>query len=159
MKTNFTPGAKISTRLENRLKVFLPREAFALEGEIKQTITNSSPSGRTYRIGRISSGAKKLAGLGLRSYKTKKGNKRFITGARIYRASAAGQPPGNRTGGNLNAIKAQPAGRLRYRVIASKAYAAALDSPQGLNRPFFATTVVKFRPGFVRRADIELKQL
>lgn len=126
-------------------------EAFRIEREIKLKITSSTPAGRTYKIGRITSGSKGLAKLGLKSYKTKSGKTRYVTGSKIYRASAKGQAPGVRTGGLLNANSIQKLGVLLYRVKNTKKYAAPLDAPNGLNRPFFASTVAGARPGFTRR--------
>jgi hypothetical protein len=137
-----------------RLSLALFSEALRLEREIKLAITTSTPAGRAYRSGRLTSGAKKFAGQGLRTYKTAKGNSRFIIGSKFHRASARDQAPAVRAGGLLNANRAQKLGELKFRVINSKKYAGVLDSPQGLNRPFFNSVVNRFRPGYFRRLQI-----
>lgn len=160
MKNNLTLGQSLSAKANFALGGQLAREAAMLEREIKFKITKSTPRGRTYRIGRLTRAAsKKLAGRGFKSYTTKSGSKRYIVGARIYRASATGQPPANRTGGLLNANKIRKIGDLRYRVINSKRYAPILDAKNGLNRPFFVSTVETFRPGYFHRLREILKKL
>lgn len=160
MKSRLTLGRNMSAVLKAELQSHLFREAVSLDREIKLKITKSQPRGRTYRIGRITKAeSKKLAGLGLKSYKTKSGKKRFIVGAKFYRASAKGQPPAIRTGGLLNANRIKAIGSLRYRVFNSKRYAVPLDAKDGLNRPFFVSTVKEFRPGYLRRLKGVLKKI
>lgn len=158
MKHSFTRGNIGAKQLAN-LKAQLAAEAPKLEREIRLAQTKSTPRGRTYRIGKISRASKKnLEGIKVRSYKTKSGKTRYIVGSKFYRASAKGQPPAVRFGGLLNATKHQKINIFRWRVFNSKKYAGVLDSPLGLDRPFFASTVAKFRPGYIKRLKAALRK-
>jgi hypothetical protein len=119
--------------------------AAELEKEIKQTILDSVPRGKTYRRGAItrSRSARNIRGLKLQT----RGNK-AIVGSRFHRASAKGQPPAVDTGGLINSVRARRYGVMKARVSAGKLYAPILDDPKKLNRPFFASVAEKFRPKF-----------
>jgi len=128
-----------------------------LEAEIKQTILESQPRGRTYRRSPIVKAATKAyLALGLRR---RKGNaKQVVAGANFHRASAPGQPPAVDSGGLINSTRAKKTGEMRSTVSVGKKYAAALDegtTTAGRNhnvviapRPFFAVTVKRFAPKF-----------
>jgi hypothetical protein len=127
-----------------------------LEGEIKKTITDSTPAGRLYRKGSITKAATKpLLALGL---KTRKGNaNRVVAGSRIHRASRKGQPPAVDTGGLIGSIRAKKTGEMKSTVTAGKAYAEPLDDPKELDRPFFRSTAEKFRPKFKENIEDAIK--
>lgn len=159
MKTHSKLKRIYTAREKAKLSAELLREGFRLEAAIKTTISNSTPRGRTYKIGSITSTRKSSQGLGLKTRTTKKGNKTAIVGAKIYRASAPGQPPAIKTGGLINSIKTIIKSPLRVKIIASKKYARRLDSPRGFNRPFFKVTVLAFRLEYVKRMENFLKNL
>jgi hypothetical protein len=122
----------------------LNQAATELSDDIKLFISSSRPAGRTYRVGAIKRKASRrnnIAGLITR------GNKRIV-GATIRRASAPGQPPAIDTGRLINSIQSGRIGEFKYRVFSSVYYALILDSPNGLNRPFFRVRVENFRPRF-----------
>ena len=159
MKSFLRVSRNVLGKTRGNLETQLAREAFALEKEIKLTITSSTPRGKLYRIGKITRAAsKKLIAEGYKTYQTPAGKTRAITGAKIHRASAPGQPPAKLSGKVLNATRARRAGRLKYKVINSTRYAAKLDSRKGLNRPFFKATAEKFRAGFNRRMKAAAKK-
>lgn len=173
-----TPGRKAI------LDKAVQASAVELEKEIKQTILNSTPRGRTYRRGAI---RKKIAKRDLEFYRSnKKVFKRKFTGLykekttvgySFHRASAPGQAPAVDTGGLLNSIRAHRLAVLKARVSTSKKYAAALDNGATINnrssrtriagpfqnrtiaqRPFFASTAEKFKSKFkenIRKAIAE----
>ncbi len=149
IKTNFTRGNIGAKQLAN-LKNQLAAEAPKLRREIKLTQTNSTPRGEFYRIGKGK----------VRSYKTKskKNRNKALAGSGFYQASAKGQPPAVRFSGLLNATTEQKINNFRWRVFNSKKYSGVLDSPLGLDRPFFASTVAKFRPGYIARLRAALKK-
>jgi hypothetical protein len=118
-----------------------------LEAEIKRTILESKPAGRTYRRGPITrkATAKNLPP-GLRTQKGNSNN--VIAGSNFHRASKKGQPPAVDTAGLINSIRAKKTGELKSTVATSKKYAEVLDDPKKLDRPFFKTTAEKFLPKF-----------
>lgn len=125
--------------------------AAQLERLIKENIQSSAPRGRTYRRSSIKRRAtKETAALGLR-----RRGKNAITGANFHRASAPGQPPAILSGRLINSIRSRQLARFKYRIGTAVVYAIYLDSPRGLNRPFFITVADNFRPTFfelIRRA-------
>lgn len=144
-----------------RLGILVQASAAELEGEIKQTILSSNPSGRTYRRGRITKAVGKRGKVpvkGLKTFSTAKGNKRVVTGFNFHRASAPGQAPASDSGGLVNSVRAKKISENRAKVTVGKKYGAALDNgtvKAGRSRrvkikarPFFRVTVEKFRPRF-----------
>lgn len=131
--------------------------AAELEGEIKQTILNSTPRGRIYRRGSITKAASKpLRALGLRAVN---GNpKRLIAGARFHRASAKGQPFASSTGNTLNSIRAKSTGEMKAKVSSGSRIAEILDNPNKLDRPFFKSVAEKFKPKFKANISETIKK-
>jgi hypothetical protein len=139
------------------------RSAIDLVGKIKLTIRESEPQGRTYRRGRISkTESKATKALGLKTFTTKSGKTRAITGYYFHRASAPGQPPAVDTGGLIGSIAEKPLAELRSLVSVGKLYGDPLDrgtTRAGKSgkagpffvlapRPFFKVTVDAYRPVF-----------
>jgi hypothetical protein len=114
-----------------------------LEAEIKQTIRESQPAGRTYRRRAITKATSRNLPAGLR-----KRNNRFIVGSEFHRASRRGQPPAIDTAGLINSIRGRKTGPMKTTVSVGKRYGAILDDPNGLNRPFFRSTVKAYLPRF-----------
>lgn len=123
------------------------RSGAELESEVKRTITESRPAGKTYRRGAITKKATKSnLTLGLR--RSKKNKNRVIAGSNFHRASKRGQAPAVDTGGLLNSIRAKKTGELKSTVAVGKAYGEILDDPARLDRPFFRSTVKEYLPKF-----------
>lgn len=126
-----------------------------LEAAIKQKVLDSTPAGKTYRRAAI---RRKIARRDLKFFRSNKRvfKRKFTTlfnettavGYNFHRASAKGQPPAVDHGGLINSIRTKRLGQLSVKVATSKAYAAILDDPKRLNRPFFASTVEEFKPKF-----------
>lgn len=131
--------------------------AAELEGEIKKTILDSTPRGRTYRRGAITKAATKpLRALGLRAVKNDP--KRLVAGARFHRASAKGQPFASDTGNTLNSIRAKETGEMKAKVSSGSRIAEILDNPNKLDRPFFKTVAEKFKPKFKANISETIKK-
>lgn len=126
--------------------------AIELEGDIKATIFTSRPAGRTYKTTAITRKLKRNPN------NLRRRGDRLIIGYNFHRASARGQAPAIRTGGLVNSIRAQRIAELRARVIVGKAYGAILDDPNGLNRPFFQSTLRKRLPVYLARIRREMKK-
>lgn len=126
----------------------MAQSALELETDIKENMAGSRAAGITYKIGNITRReSRKTKGLKLRKAK----NGQLIVGARFHRASARGQPPAIRTGRLINSIRARQIGAVppRFRVATSVKYAAPLDDPNGLNRPFFISRGEAYRPRYL----------
>ena len=186
IKINLNSGIWKTAARRKALDDAVLASAGELQGAIQKNIDDSVPAGRVYRVGTLTKAATKpLLALGL---KTRKGNaKRVITGSRIHRASAPGQPPAVDTTNLLNSIRAAKTGEMRATVAAGAEYAAALENGAtipGRNkrsnpsrvkgkktagplknivikpRPFFKPVVEKFAPKFkenIRKAIDDLK--
>lgn len=126
-----------------------------LESRIKQKILSGPKTGRVYRRAAIK---KKIARRDLGFYRSNRQifrrtfttlfNEKTTVGYQFHRASKRGESPASDTGGLVNSIRAVKLGYMSVRVASSKRYALALDSPRGLDRPFFAATVIEYKPIF-----------
>lgn len=126
-----------------------------LEAAIKQKVLNSTPAGKTYRRAAI---RRKIAKRDLKFFRSNKRvfkrkfttltNEKTTVGYQFHRASRKGQAPAVDTGNLINSIRSKRIGQLSNRVATSKAYAAILDDPKKLNRPFFKSTADEFKPKF-----------
>lgn len=136
----------------------LGRSALQLERNIKENISSGRKTGRTYkRAALVRATSKRTAGLKL---VPRSGGSRVVVGYTFHRASRRGESPAIDTGGLINSIRTTKLNRLRYRIGVGKDYGLPLDDPDGLDRPFFASQVEKFRPVFfenIRRAFLRGK--
>jgi hypothetical protein len=124
----------------------LSKSAAELEADIKENMAASIPAGRTYRTTAIvRRSTRATAGLKLRG----RGRRGLIVGANFHRASAPGQPPAIRTGRLINSIRGRLVGLRSARVTVGVGYGLPLDDPEGLNRPFFHSRAILYRPRFV----------
>ncbi|MEO6588885.1 MAG: hypothetical protein ABIP06_06105 [Pyrinomonadaceae bacterium] len=140
------------------LHLVVSRSAIELEKEIKKVILESVPRGTLYGRGAITKIAtKKNLGLGLRLVKNSR--VRVIAGSRFHRASAKGQPFANDTGQTINSIRARDVSELKAQVSVGVKHAAILDSKNGLDRPFFASTAEKFKPRFKANIEKAIKEI
>ena len=138
-----------------------------LESRIKRKVLESRPAGRVYRRGAIK---KKVAQRDLKFYRSNRRIfKRTFTslvaekttvGYKFHRASKKGQPFASDSGALLSSIRSKRIGFMSAKVASSKRYAIYLDSKNGLNRPFFESTVTEFKREFkanIKRAIDEMK--
>ena len=126
-----------------------------LESRIKQKILTGPKSGKTYRRSAIKN---KVAKRDLGFYRSNRkvfkrtfsglDREKTTVGYQFHKASAKGESPANDTGGLANATRSKKTGEMRNQVANSKKYAKPLDDPNGLNRPFFASTAEEFKPKF-----------
>jgi hypothetical protein len=125
-----------------------------LEADIKTVLNigNQNARGKTVKRGRITAAVTKLTkALGLPTFTTKKGKERAITGYKFHRQSLQGDPPATDSGGLIGSIEGKPIAELKGRVSVGKKYGQYLDNPAKLNRPFFRTTVERFKPKFKQK--------
>lgn len=144
--------AKRRARLSGVIQV----AGLELERDIKKTISDSKPAGRTYRRTRITKAPSPSLPSKLRKYATAGGKTRVIVGYNFHRASRRGQPPAIDTGRLINSIRTIKLAQLRVRIATSVEYAAVLDDPKGLNRPFFASTAKANRHKYLQRIRKEM---
>lgn len=161
-KATLTLRAKIfdSGVRKKTLQQVIIKSGEELAGEQKELMTNSQPSGKTYRRGRITQAlSKRNKNLGLRTFETKKGNKRAIVGFKFHRASRKGEPPAIDKGILRNSIKFKLVSDLKGQVSVGAKYGDVLDDPTKLNRPFFRKTVKNFQPKFQKNLDEVIQEL
>lgn len=101
--------------------------ALLFERQVKLKIITSRPSGRLYR--------------------------RF---GKIHIASAPGEPPAIDTGRLVNSLSLFKVNTGHFRVGTAVIYAARLDNPRKLNRPFFASTFQEHRDTILAEMRQEL---
>ena len=167
MKAKLTLNNRLWQTTERRaiLDKAVQQSGAELESLIKQRILTGPKSGKTYRRGAIK---KKVAKRDLVFYRSnRKVFKRTFTGLyaekttvgyQFHRASKKGESPASDTGGLANSIRAKKIGFLSVRVATSKRYALRLDSRQGLDRPFFASTAEEFKPKFKQNIADAIKE-
>lgn len=119
----------------------LTEQARVLETVLKDNIDASTPAGRLY-----SKGAKTARLTAKNKYLPKKKGTttRVITGYKYHQASAEGQPPARDTSKLYNAIKVRRVvGQMRIEASVKAVAVQILDSPNGLNRPFFRSIILQ----------------
>lgn len=141
----------IADSLQLRAAQVVGRTAGAIEMEWKRAMQGPR-SGRLYKRGRITSGAKYLAGSGLKSYQTKGGNTRYITGYKVHQASAPGEPAAYDYGHYANSIQVHIRGPLSAEVVAGADYPAYLEygTSKMAARPTAIPAAEKHRQAFIR---------
>ena len=98
--------------------------------EARRLIDESVPRGRWYGRGAITGRrSKALERMGLQN----RGKTRSVTGTRIHRASAKGQPPAKDTGRLYREIRVARYGKSTWRVVFGAPYAGYLEF--NLDRP------------------------
>ncbi len=117
----------------------LIQQAKVLEKRLKDNIDESTPAGRLYARGarttRRTASNRYLRG--------KKGTKtRVITSYKVHTASEEGQPPARDTSTLYRNIKVRKvSGEYRIDAKVNAPAVDILDSPTGLNRPFFRSVI------------------
>jgi hypothetical protein len=114
-------------------------------GSAADIAKNLGIEGETGTEGMTFRSTRATAGLKLRG----RGRRGLIVGANFHRASAPGQPPAIRTGRLINSIRGRLVGLRSARVTVGVGYGLPLDDPEGLNRPFFHSRAILYRPRFV----------
>jgi hypothetical protein len=128
---------KHDLNLPEEIEAMTEKFAEQIPIEARRIIDESPPRGRLYRRGAIT-GRRTQAGLrmGLKP----RGKTRMITGTRIHRASAPGQPPAVDSGRLRREIKVRRSGRGKFQVIFAAPYAGIVEYK--LNRPFAFPAIV-----------------
>ncbi|HEX8248973.1 MAG TPA: hypothetical protein VF599_12420 [Pyrinomonadaceae bacterium] len=169
MKSNLILNSPLWKTPERRalLDKTVQQSALELESEIKQAILKGPKTGRTYRRGRI---LKKAAAKNRGFYRGEKTSsrfkrvfksltdERFVVGFGFHRASKKGESPAPDTGALVNATRAQKTGEGRATVANGKGYGELLDNPEKLDRPFFKSTVEKFKEKFKQNLSDTIKE-
>jgi len=133
----------------------LTESAVELDALLHDNIDNSTPAGRLYsrgtKVPRRSANTNKKPGT-----KT-----RVIVSAKVFRASASGQPPARRFSKLYNSLKARRVpGKLQILASVNAPGVEILDDERRLNRPFFRSVIRTYRNGsFVDRVRSGVRDL
>lgn len=125
----------------------------SFERDVKLNIQRSVPAGRTYRKNAITRAVSQKTLKGLRIRTTAGGKQVAVIGYNFHRASRRGQPPAIDTGRLINSIRMQQLSQLKVRIGTAVKYAARLDGPAQMDRPFFASVFNANKQSYLSAID------
>lgn len=140
------------------LNKVLFESATELEAKLKDNIDSSTPAGRLYSRGHVTT--KRTAAT--KGNKAKRGTKtRVIISAKVFRASAIGQPPARRSSHLYHSLKVRRVvGKLKILASVNAPGVDVLDDPMRLHRPFFRSVITSYsHDQFIDRMRSGVRQL